>query len=551
MRHPSSSSAGTTTAIALLLMVGYSLAFAPTSRNLASLEQLRTTQQQQPQSPLIRSRELSRLHLFAFIKLNRNNNDNGKEDPNHHPHTHLGESKDDSIEASGEEDEEEEAIGNRRQLLRRRVKSLAKQMISPMPKAIAHVLRDATMDAVDLAVEEVINRKSGVITTSSGKGVLSQQEREAILSQITLDLVNDAFAPMERSLIEMEVSLEHARAALTSAKSEASSAIEAIQAAALASAEGAANVVQVAEEEAERKVINEIYAAAQDVDDVEALRLEDIDFTASEMAPPFLDEAQCLIPGEPVVRVEKAPENSRRIFAGIDIMASVDDVWNILTQYDNLQNVVPNLVVNKVMDTYDGVTDYHQISIDASQSDQEQCREMADQLKGALLKQVGGAKVAGINFSARTTLEVREWPQGLPDFAHYQDEMWQGKSRDARAKEYMQTKLERYQFPRPFAVSSLPTKDISMQSIVNDDGEFRLYQGVWRMQPLPGCGGGTEGAMRLTYAVEISPRAYLPVQLVEGRIVKDLCNNLLAIRDCVEQANASEQEQNEKAAAMA
>jgi hypothetical protein len=31
-------------------------------------------------------------------------------------------------------------------------------------------------------------------------------------------------------------------------------------------------------------------------------------------------------------------------------------------------------------------------------------------MKGAVLRQVGGAKVVGINFSARTTLEVREWP---------------------------------------------------------------------------------------------------------------------------------------------
>ena len=72
-------------------------------------------------------------------------------------------------------------------------------------------------------------------------------------------------------------------------------------------------------------MINEIYDSADGV----ALSLDEIDFDESEMAPPFLDEASCLIPGEPVVRVEKAPENSRRIFAGIDIMASVDDVWNV------------------------------------------------------------------------------------------------------------------------------------------------------------------------------------------------------------------------------
>ena len=31
----------------------------------------------------------------------------------------------------------------------------------------------------------------------------------------------------------------------------------------------------------------------------------------------------------------------------------------------------------------------------------------------------------------------------------------------------------------------------------------------------------------------VSPRAYLPVQLIEGRIAKDLCANLMAIRKYV------------------
>lgn len=72
-----------------------------------------------------------------------------------------------------------------------------------------------------------------------------------------------------------------------------------------------------------------------------------------------------------------------------------------------------------------------------------------------------------------------------------------------------------------------------MQSVVDDDGEFRMYQGVWRMQTLVGCAPPGEAAMRLTYAVEISPRPYLPVALVEGRITKDLCKNLESIRDFV------------------
>jgi hypothetical protein len=43
------------------------------------------------------------------------------------------------------------------------------------------------------------------------------------------------------------------------------------------------------------------------------------------MAPPFLNEDQCLVPGEPVIRVEKAPENSRRIFAGIGTWNASDE----------------------------------------------------------------------------------------------------------------------------------------------------------------------------------------------------------------------------------
>mmetsp|Transcript_3643 Transcript_3643/g.5265 ORF Transcript_3643/g.5265 Transcript_3643/m.5265 type:complete len:601 (+) Transcript_3643:211-2013(+) len=264
--------------------------------------------------------------------------------------------------------------------------------------------------------------------------------------------------------------------------------------------------------------------------DVSTLKYEDVDYTLTDMAPPFINEDECLIPGEPVVRVEKAPQNSRRIFAGIDIPVSVEDVWELLTDYPNLQKVVPNLVVNEVLELYPG-GEGEMISVDTSLSDAEQCKAIANHMKGAVLKQVGGAKVVGINFSARTTLEVREWPSGMPDFAHYEDEIYEGKSRGERVRESKGRELTRYVFPRPFALSSLPHKDISMQSIEKDDGEFRMYQGVWRMQPLPGCSPPGESAMRLTYAVEVSPRPYLPVALVEGRIAQDLCANLKAIRE--------------------
>lgn len=387
-------------------------------------------------------------------------------------------------------------------------------------------------------------------------------------------MIDEAFLPLEQSLQRVESQLKSAKESLAEAKQQSIAAMSAVEAAAIAQAEGASQAVAAAEKGASRQALAEMYVAAQNnetcTSELSQLSFEDVDYRTSEMAPPFLNDDQCLIPGEPVVRVEKAPENSRRIFAGIDIPYSVDEVWKLLTDYEHLSDVVPNLVVNDVLEEYN--TDFCKVNtatyIDSSQPEEVMCKELANQMKGALLRQgkskmhclrwwlclytvhltsivsllaVGGAKVAGIKFSARTTLEVREWPNGMPDFAHFNDEYWEGKSRKKRAEEYTKTPLTRYRFPRPFVVSDLPHRDISMQSIEDDNGEFRMYQGVWRMQPLPGCFpcGGKE-ASRLTYAVEVSPRAYLPVQLVEGRIVRDLCTNLLAIRDFLEKKEQGE-----------
>ena len=87
-------------------------------------------------------------------------------------------------------------------------------------------------------------------------------------------------------------------------------------------------------------------------------------------------------------------------------------------------------------------------------------------------------------------------------------------------------------FPRPYCISSLPHRDITMQGDPKV-GDFRHYQGVWRLQELPGCAPEGSSAMRLTYSVELSPRAWVPVALLEGRIAEALGDNLEAIRNYV------------------
>eukprot|EP00980_Cylindrotheca_fusiformis_P003839 scaffold858_cov123-Cylindrotheca_fusiformis.AAC.15 len=436
------------------------------------------------------------------------------------------------LQASSEDDNPDETQSSSSSVrIRSRVKELAKKLVGnpfsrasdaiPMPRAIASVLKDATYAAIE-DVERIMEKNERI----NGEQTLDESKK------LMFDIIENAFAPVEDSLDAMDESLQNARKLLSKAKKESYQAVEAIQVAAIAQAEGAATALAQAEQVAENEVMEQIYSSAMEDIDVSNLSFEDVDYESSEMSPPFLDPNSCLVPGEPVVRVEKAPENSRRIFAGIDIMASVDDVWNVLTNYAELQTVVPNLVVNEVLELYDGQPP-ELVTYDKNAPEEVQCKQVADKMKGALLKQVGGAKVAGINFSAKTTLEVREWPEGLPDFAHYKDDMWEGKSREDRAKENPKVELKRYKFPRPFSLSSLPTREISMQSTPDDNGEFRLYQGIWKMQPLPGCAQPGKDAMRLTYAVEISPRAYLPVGLVERRIVQDLCTNLEAIRNAV------------------
>lgn len=102
--------------------------------------------------------------------------------------------------------------------------------------------------------------------------------------------------------------------------------------------------------------------------DISSLRYEDVDYTLTDMAPPFINEDECLIPGEPVVRVEKAPQNSRRIFAGIDIPVSVDDVWNV--SCPRLRRVSFHVPCcnrsNAVSSPIHFLTSYHYSSIDQS-----------------------------------------------------------------------------------------------------------------------------------------------------------------------------------------
>lgn len=160
------------------------------------------------------------------------------------------------------------------------------------------------------------------------------------------EIVDEAFAPAEESLRELEDSLIAARAALENAKIQTYRAIEAVGTTSSAAEMNmiASNVIATNGDSAEENADD----LSNDDSELESMTFEDVDYESSEMAPPFLDQDSCLMPdAEPLVRVEKAPDNSRRIFAGIDILASADDVWNVRLRYPYF--------VNRMIDSANGV----------------------------------------------------------------------------------------------------------------------------------------------------------------------------------------------------
>lgn len=227
-------------------------------------------------------------------------------------------------------------------------------------------------------------------------------------------------------------------------------------------------------------------------------------------SPPMMLDKECLVSGDPLVRIERAPSNAVRIFTGIDVQAPMQRVWDVLTDYENLHKVVPSLVHNEVLQNFSN--------------------------GGARLAQTGSATVLpGIRFTAKMVLDVNVYYEDspIPD-SQIADHLGEKASSDDVHQFDSELPLVRGVFPRPYALTSLPHRGITMVNVVDSPGDFEHYQGVWRLQPLLGCSPSGREMSRLTYAVEIKPKGILPVKLIERRIASDLKMNIQAIRDKVE-----------------
>lgn len=173
------------------------------------------------------------------------------------------------------------------------------------------------------------------------------------------------------------------------------------------------------------------------------------------------------------IEIKKLGRNSRRIRSKIEIDASLDTVWNILTDYEKLADFVPNLAVSQVVQKNDNFV---------------------------RLYQIGQQNLAfGIKFNAKGVLDCYE--KDLEIFPS-------GKKRDIEFKMI--------------------------------EGDFQLFEGKWSIKQFNG--GNFEDSeslisqkfqTTLSYSVDVQPKLWLPVRLVEGRLCNEIKTNLSCIREAV------------------
>lgn len=181
------------------------------------------------------------------------------------------------------------------------------------------------------------------------------------------------------------------------------------------------------------------------------------------------------------VRIEATSPNSRRIAGEITVPTKLMDVWNILTDYNNLSTHVPNLVESRIINRQRG---------DPGDGSFE-CR----------LYQKGAQKIIGFEFGASVTMAMTE-----KAFANAHNVMQQNSPN------------------RIFNVTQ--ERAIGFRCV--ESPFFSEFDGEWRLVEIMGENGQPETLVK--YVVDVRPRGPVPVIALEWRIREDVPTNLRAVK---------------------
>lgn len=185
------------------------------------------------------------------------------------------------------------------------------------------------------------------------------------------------------------------------------------------------------------------------------------------------------------VRIERPTSNSRRIMGDISIPGvTVDDVWSILTDYDQLSIHVPNLKESRIIRENNNM----------NKNDQgRRSHRPGDGSYQCQLYQVGAQKIIGFNFSAAVTMDMTE---------------------------------------RILSASTSNARKIYFKCV--DSQFFSEFDGSWTVQEQRGVNGnnsnrGTREVL-CSYDVLVRPKGPVPVAALEWRIREDVPINLRAVK---------------------
>ncbi|WOL16714.1 hypothetical protein Cni_G25502 [Canna indica] len=173
------------------------------------------------------------------------------------------------------------------------------------------------------------------------------------------------------------------------------------------------------------------------------------------------------------IEVQKVGDqmNRRRIRSRIRVDAELETVWSVLTNYEGLADFIPSLAVSRLLDKKDNV---------------------------ARLYQVGEQNLAlGLKFNAKGILDCYERDM----------ELLPGGRR----------------------------RDIDFKMV---EGDFDTFEGKWSIEQIVYDANkdeknsvGEDFQTTLSYIVELVPKLWLPVQLIEGRLCSEVKTNLLCVQE--------------------
>lgn len=194
------------------------------------------------------------------------------------------------------------------------------------------------------------------------------------------------------------------------------------------------------------------------------------------------------------VRIERTSPNSRRISGEIFVEAPIDDVWAILTDYDNLATHVPNLVESRRVSEGSGGG----LSLDFSR-----VGEQGDGTYRCRLFQKGSQKIIGFEFAASLTMDMLESiiVSGNHNFSH--------------SEQHVPI------FPEE--------RKIGFKCV--ESPFFSEFDGEWKVKTVPHPDGLKDvPCTKVSYIVDVRPRGPVPVAPLEWRIREDVPTNLRAVK---------------------